>query len=326
MKKLLPIAVALAVLSGVFPSVVSAQASNEDTCVLAINKALSREQRTFRAVLFGEPSVKDSPVGLVKYDGEGKPWIRIRPAPKEGDSQSQEEDTWASVSGEGDDEKDISEAAEDFGLSQDAAASAPEGTMRADEDRKIWIKIGGSWKEAVGFKEDDEISGDIPEGTGIFGTRRMMTSELVPYITQGVRTLQCKTSVLCAQVKNSFNGAGGQAGPPGCTPEVRPAIPECDFSTTDGGLTESSRLLDYCELVSQEMLKHEADLLKLAVEYDAAYRSILQFAGNFDLALREFRWPLTFTFRQTAGIIAELGRIPCFLGSCDAYPDTPEFR
>jgi hypothetical protein len=302
-------------------SLVSAQ-GDENSCVEAINTSLAREQRMYRGVLFGEPSVEDAPVGNVKFDGSGKPWIRIKPIPP---GEDEAEDSWASVSGEGEDSKTMQEAADDFGLSVEAASSAPDGTARADEDNEIWVKVGGSWKEALDLKDDDEIYGDVPTGDGIFGTRRIMTSELVPYLTQTMRALQCKTAALCQQVELSFSGGSAQDGPAGCM-QMGGTISACDFTDNTSGQPDVSKLRSYCERTSKELLEREAELLKLAVEYDAAYRSILQFAGNFDLALHEFRWPLTFSLRQSTGVIAELGRIPCFLGSCDAYPDTPEFR
>ena len=197
-----------------------------------------------------------------------------------------------------------------------------------------WIKVGeDKWKNVSDKETDDECiedNAEIPSRRGIFDTQRTLTSELIPYLMQSVRAVQCKTLTLCERVERSIN-AGEDASdtmesvqPLGCIEEKnQPYFESCRFAKGDGTLSNDAEVRTYCPRIVKEMLQRESDLLRLAVEYDAAYRSMLQFAGNFDLSLKEFRWPFVATLRHAAGIIGQLSRIPCFLASCDASPIEP---
>ena len=90
-----------------------------------------------------------------------------------------------------------------------------------------------------------------------------------------------------------------------------------DLTVNDAHIAET-----YCYNAAEEILEHEREMLKLLVEYDAAYRSVLQFAGIFDEFLQEYRWTLIGHIRQAASMIGWLDNIPCFLSSCDEYPPT----
>ena len=55
----------------------------------------------------------------------------------------------------------------------------------------------------------------------------------------------------------------------------------------------------------------------LTVQYDAAYRSLLQFAGSFDAFANRFQGDLLEPIRQSMSLISQLSRIPCFLSQCN---------
>lgn len=208
--------------------------------------------------------------------------------------------------------------------------------LDSEEGLKVhpWIKVGkNKWKNVSDEETGDaciENNAEISSRRGIFDTQKTLTSELIPYLIQSVRAVQCKTMTICERVERSIN-AGEDAPetiesmqPMGCIKEEDQSYFEsCRFAKGSGSLPDDAEVRTYCPRITKEMLQRESDLLRLAVEYDAAYRSLLQFAGNFDLSLKEFRWPFVATLRHAAGIIGQLSRIPCFLASCDASPTEP---
>lgn len=248
-----------------------------DSCRVVVDGLLGKEQREFRATLFGQPKAEDSAVGSVRYDTDHVPWYKI------GENQ------WQST--------------------------------HPDNDGLTW---GDVLIDSFAEFEDKK---------GIFETKRTLTSELIPYTTQSLRVLQCRLDVLCARVKES----------PKFTEEEDPqditinataceefeglTIPECHVRK-DGGVNVALAVdIDtYCNAIATDILAKEADMLKMTIEYDAAYRSILQFGGDFDLFLEQMRWPMSNTIRQSAYIIGNLSRIPCFLASCDDLPEEATAR
>lgn len=319
--------------TGCLISVVHAAETSEDLCKRAIHNELAKEQRLYRAVLFGEPSDKGATLGKVKFDKDGDPWIKTK---SEVDGTN-----WASLSGKGDGEekKSHSEAADIFGINENAAKQAPAGTTLADEDGTLWIKIyipeegTNEWVKAMSNQTDEDMkfnekeasgpSAELQAQRGIFDTQRTLTSELIPFLVSSMRTFQCRLQYACGTVNASINTNDAQSVTleiPGCISEERPLVPTCRFAVEEKQESEAANMKQYCSTIGDELLKREADLLKFAVEYDAAYRTILQFAGTFDVSLQELKWPLSFTIRQATGIIGQYSRIPCFLGNCDASP------
>jgi len=259
----------------------SAQDVSADSCQEAINSEIAKELRFHRAVVFGEIAPESAPIGHVKYDTNGKPWIKM------------EEDKWASIK-----EKD-------------------------EEEDPIEIV----------FQNDDAMESDaeIEPRRGILDTKRTLTHELIPYLMQSMRALQCRTQAICNIALESMitSPEGGENAVEivtvetlGCLPMFRSPINECRFPSEGGNVmaSEQTGMLDYCPGVRDELLEREASLLKFVVEYDAAYRTMLQLAGNFDLMIQELRWPFTHTIRNVASILGVVSRIPCFLSTCDSSP------
>ncbi|MDD5103012.1 MAG: hypothetical protein PHX93_01280 [Candidatus Peribacteraceae bacterium] len=239
------------------------------TCRALVEKALSKEQRLYRSVLFGQKKAQDAPINEIRFDTDGIPWIK------------EKDNTWRSVS------------------------PGYEDTDRSDtqmSDRN-----------------------ELPVRKGIFETRRVATSDLVPYLTQAYRALKCRSTIVCKVVENSLGQ--GSAEPqevivtvPGCIEEKRKTFPGCHLYAAERSRVEEADLLTYCRLVRDGMVEREKDLLKLTTEYDASYRSLLQLSGHMDAFLQEFRWPLTNSLRKTAELVGALYRIPCFIASCDEAP------
>ncbi|MDP6575007.1 MAG: hypothetical protein QF755_00740 [Candidatus Peribacteraceae bacterium] len=272
------------------------QPPNTDNCRQAVDKLLAREIRLYRAVLFGRQRAKYEPVGTVWFDHFGKAWYKVG------------KDLWEYVGKEKGDAKTISNSA-----------------MEQLHEKDIIPILA----DGVDFSPnpDDE---DAPLYQGIFGTKRVLTSELVPYLAQAMRTLSCRAAMVCEGINLSTGKASKTAKPividiHGCLSLPARSIPACHLDKDKDAL-QLSDAFQYCSDISSSIIKREAEILKMLVEYDAAYRSLLQFAGTFDEFLLELRWTLVGSIRQSASVIGWMGRIPCFLASCDAYPPPDKVR
>lgn len=251
----------------IVPLSVGAQ-TNTTKCIDHVNRKLASEQRRYRAVLFGQPKAEKSPLGHVRFDGDGDPWVKI------------EEDKWITPNEPG-------------------------------------LEYTDSGMDSLA---------EFRSGSGIFMTKRVLTSELVPYLMQSIRAYQCRMDTICALTEESTS-IGEDEGPQevevhpiGCMREELRSYKSCHLADSPQDPTAKPVASTYCQAVAREALHREAEMLRLAVEYDAAYRTMLQFAGDFDQFLKEFRWPLTNTLRDATYLIGWLERIPCFIGSCDDWP------
>ena len=221
-------------------------------------------------------------------------------------------------------------------LGHTKAKDAPVGEVRYDKEGIAWIRTEkNKWKTvAKGYEStvrtdtqmDDKD--ELKERRGILETRGVLTSDLVPYLTQGFRALQCRIDLICRTADLSLNVEGEEkreitVSALGCMEEERDSFPACHLEAI-GTLANGGDVLTYCRNVGRNMLAREEDLLRLAVEYDAAYRSLLQLAGNFDTFLGSFEWSVNHLLRQAAGIVGSLQRIPCFIASCDPQPPSSQ--
>jgi len=214
------------------------------------------------------------------------------------------------------------------------AKDAPINEVRFDSDGIPWIKEEeNTWRSVSEGYEDTEWSDsqmdDRDELTvirkGIFETRKVATSDLVPYLTQAYRSLKCRSTIVCKVVENSLKQTASEPQEitvvvPGCIEEKRKTFLDCHLAAAGGNTVEEADMLTYCRLVRSDLVEREKDLLKQTTEYDAAYRSLLQLSGQMDAFLQEFRWPLANSLRKTAELIGSLYRIPCFVASCDEGP------
>ena len=217
------------------------------------------------------------------------------------------------------------------------------GTVRFSDDGRSWYKnADDTWTHIGKTQADEQTIGDLAMDAsgeqdligqttfprrGILRTKRTVTSSLLPHLLQSYRALQCRTEISCERARQSIDlgapeeGEGGapnlEINIPGCIPVELPPIEECRIEQS----LELTDMVNYCNSIKETLLSHEEDVLKMTVEYDAAYRSLVQFAGAFDDFLHSFRWSLTGNLRASSYIIGWLHRLPCFLGTCDdAYP------
>lgn len=278
MQRTLSLVLALLLLST--PSTLFAEVSDTasaDECRTRTNRELAREQRLYRAYMFGKKNAEDAEVGNVRYDREGWAWLK------------------------------------------------------ADNSGTPWINShqdNQSLKWSNSVMDDQDEHSEILPIKGIFETKRVMTSELLPYLLQNIRALECRTAALCevarfSEIQDLEDAQDvGVVQPNGCIEfKNLKTWPECHFISPDLSTVNQMDSRTYCDEITNQLIRREVEQLKLVVEYDAGYRTLLQFAGNFDIFLRELRWPLTGTLRQAVQLIGQLQRIPCFLSSCDSAPE-----
>ncbi|MFA7681498.1 MAG: hypothetical protein WCX61_00545 [Candidatus Peribacteraceae bacterium] len=258
-----------------------------DLCRAKVDELLAKEHRTYRTVLFGREKAEDSPMNATRYDVLGRVWYKVA------------KNTWRRI---GDNQTETEETDD-----EDMDASA--------EMDSIPVEDGGV-----------DLSPSALPRRGLFDVKRVLTSDLIPYLTQGMRALGCRTDMVCYLVEKSTEKKWEEIESfsipiqvSGCLPTKWDIITECTFAESEGA-QDKADVIQYCERVSGALIERENEVLKMLVEYDAAYRSLLQFAGSFDEFLSEFRWTLTGNLREAASVIGWLNRIPCFIASCDEWP------
>lgn len=200
----------------------------------------------------------------------------------------------------------------------------PEGSVRFDIEENTWIKTGtNSWKSL-----DEGFSGttwsdrlmderaDVKERRGIFETRAASTSDLIPPLLQSMRALQCKLQAVCdlalrSQKLKEDATEPLKIQPDGCIEFEMKPMTSCRTNTI-ADLSQGN-----CLLAVDAILEREEKLLQTVVAYDAAYRSLSQFAGIFEGFLTDFRFPLIEPIWQMVRALGALDNMPCFNGQCD---------
>jgi hypothetical protein len=151
---------------------------------------------------------------------------------------------------------------------------------------------------------------------GLLEVLKAPTSELIPPLVQSLRALQCRLRAVCMAGRASQNpkaGATVSVQPEGCLALEFPTFQGCKlkdqtFADVKGG---------NCEKTVDVILDQEINLLHLAVGYDAAYRSLYQFGGMFEDAMREFRFPILTPIWQAVRALSNIAGLPCFLSQCE---------
>ncbi|MCK5019055.1 MAG: hypothetical protein KAS32_18485 [Candidatus Peribacteraceae bacterium] len=216
------------------------------------------------------------------------------------------------------------------------AEDAPIGSVDYSNNGLPWYKDDlNSWRsdnenEAPLTNEDMNNNSEAlvvfghPRRKGILETKRMTTSELLPYIGNSLRAFQCRLANICETLSLSKTQTSDFPIPltvktPSCLAIEIPSISSCHINAY-GTIGDDIALFNNCENAMQQILDQEAALLTAVVRYDSAYRSLLQIAGNIDLFLESFSSPVNTTLNNVTNIVTSFSRIPCFLSSCDGSP------
>ncbi|MBM3228142.1 hypothetical protein FJZ27_04790 [Candidatus Peribacteria bacterium] len=231
-----------------------------------------------------------------------------------------------------------------FGLTPAKDASLMEVRF-ATEDQSIWIKtkmgsgatttapaVEGEWESvSPGYEStiwSDTTMGrfmDVTPRRGIFEVRRRLSTELVPHITQAYRSLECRLANLCQLLDASLNVSKRDPQDVtvkilGCNDVSTQTLPTCHLPNKQSTLPEKGDLRAYCTAMTESLRTRESQVLRLVGEYDAGYRSGIQFSGIFRQFLGQMRGVITGSLRSATQMITSFSRIPCFIGACDGNP------
>jgi hypothetical protein len=259
-----------------------------EACHNQIDDSLAREQRIYRSVILGRSSASGASVAEVRYDRLGKAWYK----------------------------KTLGESSTNWILVEQSQPTTPQ--MITDDAMDAIMEI-------------DSIPANLGGITfprpSYFTTKRVLTSEMVPFLTSSMRSLHCRTAIVCDVARQSVGLTSEQGNEPkivtvnvpGCVPLEWQSLPACHFAESQDQIAAAD-IERFCESVGNQMIQREKEIAKALVEYDAAYRSLLQFTGILDQFLEEFRWTITGGIRQAASMMGWLQGLPCFLASCEEYP------
>ena len=214
-----------------------------------------------------------------------------------------------------------------FGLQK--AEHEPIGAVRHLSDGSVWMKTQqDAWQSLTNettldnqavdsFSEVDRVSG-ITTRRGLFEIRHASTSELIPALTQSIRALQCRLAAICLAVQQAPKEGDSvtTVQPSGCMQMSFPKFAGCAF-TKETNLTLPTDIYARCLESADALLSREISLLEMTVAYDAGYRSLLQFAGEFENFINVLRFQLIHPLWDAASILVQLERIPCFISQCD---------
>ena len=214
-------------------------------------------------------------------------------------------------------------------MSQGSRKEAPNGTVFLKHDDDCWgDPTAGDFTCLLDDEDFDTLDANawgitLPY-TGLFEITSVQTSEILPDALLSARTFQCRLRSVCAAAKiagereSTFPEDITVTSIPGCSAE-RQTIPVCRSNGAPGAQDAFtfSLLEDECSTTAFEVFEQEMALLRLAVSYDAAYRSLLQFAGTFDQGKQGLSSNMLEPIRQAVSVLGHLHRIPCFLSACN---------
>lgn len=204
---------------------------------------------------------------------------------------------------------------------QKQSGELPSGAVRYDKEFDTWMKIGNNaWQspQNEGLTWSDVLmdeQADVPARRGLFEVRKTPSSDLLPHLTQAMRALQCRMQSVCERAGGSVmrkEGGSFTVQPEGCISFTVTTIPGCI-----GQPSLAQSYVGTCDSAVITTLEREAKLLQLAVAYDSAYRTLLQFAGTFEGFMNDFRFPLLQPLWQTARMLGTFDHLPCFSAQCD---------
>ncbi len=200
------------------------------------------------------------------------------------------------------------------------------------------VSIHDEWRSRLfGSREDSDgtiislTGGEVDEvRAGIFETKGRLTSEFIEPIMESYRVYRCRTLAVCEITARSFDVDGGDFDLKilGCAERNIERYGECYFAgvaeTTSGSGKQqeaATSTLRRCQDLATETLAGERAVVRLAVAYDAGYRSLLQLAGMVDWMLEGFPTETVKAISDMVNMLGKLHQIPCFIGQCD-NPDT----
>lgn len=277
--------------------------SSDDTstpvqqCEGAINDAFSRERFLYQTMLFGLKKASDEPTGAIRVADDGSVWIKTGA------------DQWAN------DPTTISNDKMDEQTVKDPLASSSSSSNSSD-----------------------------PSHPGIFESQKATTSDLIPPLLQSFRAYQCRLAAVCEAARKALSTpASDQSSSdesssdesssdesssdantisiPGCEDIDVAPLTSCQ-PTPLFTLTDTATLNTYCAPLLTKLTTYDESQLLYLIHYDAASRSLRQFAGYLEPFLRLVHFPIQTPVRQASQFLQNWSRIPCFEPYCSANQPT----
>ena len=262
-------------------SVFASHEPDYNSCRESIDWLAWKEQRIFRAHLFGLTRARDAGISEVRFAKDKSIWIKT----------------------------------------QGGGGISNSGPITVDE----WRSVSEGYENVTWYNPIVDSQGDIAPRKGIFETRRRLSSELVPHITQAYRTFECRIEGICrllelSESKDNHTPQNVTVDIFGCRDIPAGTFTACHLQTNPTPLSTQGNLRQYCQTMVETLREREVQVTKLVMEYDAGYRSVLQLSGILRSFLGEMRGTVLGSLRSAANLIASFSRIPCFIGSCDDAP------
>lgn len=268
-----------------------------DACKQDINRALSRERFLYEGVLFGVRPAAKLPNGSTRVDEEGRTWLK------------NDDDKWVSAEQSPKNDKEMDDATAHDHLPPLSSSSS-------------------SSSQAAGVRP------------GILETQEALTSDLLPPILQSFRAFQCRVTAVCKAASLAVQWPAGDESIQERGKDEPTTALDNDFLSVDitgcldlevhlprscqptprttflKSYMDAAVVRTYCQPTAQSLLQYEEAQLSFLAHYDAAHRTLRQFAGYLEPFLASVRFPFLSPIRQDAQFFNTWNRIPCFLPFC----------
>lgn len=248
-------------------------------CLGAAEDAMGGRLREYRGVVLGAPKASRAPIGTVRYDKDGLPWLKTSVgtwktfAKKECDGGPGYP---CELTGEPPAEKDND--------AMDDAAEFP--------PRRGWLELKMATTSEL-----------LPP---LLQSMRALQCRLE------------NVCALAAASLNKPSGDTVDIETPGCVKETLPVLRAC-VPDKEGTVPQTAveTVLSECAGMRQTVVEREQELLKLLVAYDAAHRSLRQFLGLLETFTVDIRSTLLGPMWEAVRAFHALGRVPCFSSQCE---------
>lgn len=251
-----------------------------EACLGDAQDAMGQRQRELRIVLLGQPEAKRSLPGSLRYDKEGKPWLKTA------------KDTWKSAPAE--EEKDENAAPSPSQPNEDEETKSDSDM---DDNGEFPPRLG--WLE-VKKAQTSELLPPILQSVRAFQCKLDNVCLLL------------SRSIIEDQPDEI------EVSSPGCIKETLPPLSACAITGADApDSTAVIRVIEQCEQMRDTIAAREAQMLKLLIAYDSAQRSLRQLLGMMDTFVADLRNVLLGPVWQAVRAYQNIGRLPCFSSQCE---------
>ena len=248
-------------------------------CLGAAEDAMGSKLREYRAVVLGAPKASRAPIGTVRYDKDGLPWLKTSVG------------TWKTFA------KKECEGGPGYPCELTGEPPAQKDNDAMDDTAEFPPRRG--WLE-MKMATTSEL---LPP---LLQSMRALQCKLE------------NVCALTAASLNKPTGNTVDIETPGCVKEKLPVLKAC-VPEKEGTVPQTAveTVLSECAGMRQTIIDREQELLKLLIAYDAAHRSLRQFLGLLETFTVDIRSTLLGPVWEAVRAFHALGRVPCFSSQCE---------